>query len=78
MEQAIRHMWAGGRPDPDTIAAGFPVLPEATHSLVFAGERTAGAYNHHSQLTWRTQWVRRTSGAPPCRWERGRSFQLRW
>ncbi len=50
--EAIRHMWACGQPDPDKPAAGFPLLEEATHSLVFAGERDAGAYNHHGKLAF--------------------------
>jgi hypothetical protein len=46
----IRPMWTCGRPDPQKPGAGFPVLEQAGHVLVFAGRREAGAYNHHSQL----------------------------
>lgn len=52
MTPKIRHMWECPRPDPHRKGAGFPVLENARHSLIFAGEREAGAYNHHSQLTW--------------------------
>ncbi len=48
----VRHVWAAGTPDPAKPAAGFPVLDGVTHNLVFAGERQAGAYNHHSKLVW--------------------------
>ena len=46
----VRHMWNCGRPDPGKPGAGFTVLNEAEHQLIYAGERKAGAYNHHSQL----------------------------
>jgi hypothetical protein len=45
-------MWTCGRPDPDRPGAGFTVLDKARHVLIFAGKRDAGAYNHHSQLTF--------------------------
>ncbi len=44
-------MWDCGRPNPALRGAGFPVLDDVRHSLIFAGERQAGAYNHHSKLT---------------------------
>ena len=46
----VRHMWDCGRPAPEKAGAGFTVLEGAEHTLLYAGEREAGAYNHHSQL----------------------------
>jgi hypothetical protein len=43
-------MWACGRPQADQPGAGFPILEHARHVLIFAPDREAGAYNHHSQL----------------------------
>ncbi|MFO7871487.1 MAG: exo-alpha-sialidase [Kiritimatiellia bacterium] len=46
----IRHMWEAGEPDSTKEGAGFPILENTKHTLVYAGTREAGAYNHHSQL----------------------------
>jgi len=48
----VRHVWAAGTPDLSKPDAGFPKLENVEHALVYAGEREAGAYNHHSQLAW--------------------------
>jgi hypothetical protein len=43
-------MWDCPMPDPDRQAAGFPILEGASHVVVFAPDRQAGAYNHHPHL----------------------------
>ena len=50
MKTTIKHMWSCPMPDPNRPAAGFPILDLATHVLIFAPDRRAGAYNHHPQL----------------------------
>ncbi|MFP4028026.1 MAG: exo-alpha-sialidase [Candidatus Brocadiia bacterium] len=50
MESKVRHMWNCPTPNPDKRGAGFPVLENARHTVVFRGTREGGAYNHHNQL----------------------------
>ncbi len=50
MDSDIKHMWNCPSPQPDQPGAGFPILEDAEHTLIFAPDREAGAYNHHSQL----------------------------
>ncbi|PAW78009.1 MAG: hypothetical protein B9S32_08975 [Verrucomicrobia bacterium Tous-C9LFEB] len=43
-------MWAAGMPQSGIEGAGFPILKQARHALIFKDAVEAGGYNHHSQL----------------------------
>lgn len=43
-------MWGGGMPQAGVVGAGFPILENAQHAILFADAVEAGGYNHHAQL----------------------------
>lgn len=67
MDSNIEHMWNCRKPDSKKRGAGFPILENARHTLIFAPDRESGAYNHHSQLThhngaFHAMWSNHTHG----------------
>jgi len=46
----VRSMWGCPMPQPDKEGAGFPILANAKHAMIYRATRETGAYSHHSQL----------------------------
>ena len=45
-------MWGGGKVQFGIEGAGYPILKNARHALIFEDAIEAGGYNHHSQLIY--------------------------